>query len=107
MISVFNNSDTLSEAFSLTVFRTSGYTSECFTIALAAACKFDHIIFICLTKHLVLSWCGVLMRTFPELVLRTTFTWRPFLGRLLYLCVANGQDYHDFLFQSFFLLTKH
>ena len=23
-----------------TVFRTSGYTSECFTIALAAACKF-------------------------------------------------------------------
>ena len=101
MISVFSNSDTLSEAFSLTVFRTSGYTSECFTIALAAACKFA------VPNILVLSWCGVLMRTFPELVLRTTFTWRPFLGRLLYLCLANGQDYHDFLFQSFFLLTKH
>ena len=65
MISVFNNSDTLSEAFSLTVF----------TIALAAACKFDHIIFICRTKHLVLSWCGVLMRTFP---------WRLFLMEAIF-----------------------
>ena len=82
MVSDFKLSDTLSEAFSLTVFWTSGYTSECFTIALAAACKIDHIIFICRTKHLVLSWWGVLMRTFPELVLRTTFTWRSFLGRL-------------------------
>ena len=81
MVSDFKLSDTLSEAFSLTVFRTSGYTSECFTIVLAAACKFwSHI---CpRTKHLVLSSEGVLMRTFPELVLRTTLTWRPFLGRL-------------------------
>jgi len=63
------------------MFRTSGYTSECLTIVLAAACKFwSHICWR--TKHLVLSSEGVVMRTFPELVLRTTFTWRPFLGRL-------------------------
>ena len=34
------------------------------------------------TLILVLSSERVLMRTFPELVFRTTLTWRPFLGRL-------------------------
>ena len=42
------------------------------------------------------------MRTFPELVLRTTVTWRPFFEEVNFLCLATGQDYHDFSFQRFF-----
>ena len=42
------------------------------------------------------------MRTFPELVLRTTVTWRPFFEEIIYVCLATGQDYHDFPFQKIF-----
>ena len=36
----FKLSDILSEVFSFTVVRTSEYTSEYFTVVLAAACRF-------------------------------------------------------------------
>ena len=64
----------------------------------AAACKFwSHI---CLTKHWVLSSQGVLMSTFPELVLRTTLTWRPLLGKLSLF--SNWSRLMTFLFRDFF-----
>ena len=61
--------------------RTSEYTSEYFIVVLGAACRFwSHI--ICRTKHFSPLITGRSHEAFPELVLRTTLTWRPLLGRL-------------------------
>ena len=84
MLKDFKQSDILSEAFSFTVFRTTAYTSECFSVVLVAACKFwTHI---CHTKHLVLLSEGDLMRTFPEIDgFENNFDMEAILGEIIYV----------------------
>ena len=111
MLSDFRYSDISLEDFFLTAFRTSGYNCECFVIVLAAACQF--LSHICLTKHLVSLSRGILTRTFPELTLRTTFTWRPPWGRLSMfknwsrLSIFSVSDIWRFSFPKFFVETSH